>query len=407
MNQPVRVIKTQNEYDDAMARLSSLMDMDFAVGSAEEAELELLALVIESYERSKVEPVMPDPIEAILFAMDQKKLSARDLVPMMGSVSKVSEVLSRKRSLSLAMIRALHKGLGIPADVLIGAANDERIDVSAEPAFDYSKFPLQEMKERGYFPDINEPIQKLKDYAEELFTGFIRDIPGNNHHTAFLRAPLHQNGAREMDDYALIAWHACVLKKAQSVELRTQYISGVISDEWLADLVKLSRFESGPRLAQEYLADKGIVLVIEKHFKKTYLDGAAMLLGETPVVALTLRHDRIDNFWFALIHELEHVRKHLGAEYSFIADNLDDKTRSSQIEREADEGARDALIPIDAWMQAKVRISQSQVDAIELADQLRIHPAIVAGRVRKETNNWRLLSRFISDGGSVSRLFEN
>jgi HTH-type transcriptional regulator/antitoxin HigA len=58
-------------------------------------------------------------------------------------------------------------------------------------------------------------------------------------------------------------------------------------------------------------------------------------------------------------------------------------------------------------MQAKVRISQSQVDAIELADQLRIHPAIVAGRVRKETNNWRLLSRFISDGGSVSRLFEN
>ena len=56
----------RNEYDDAMARLSSLMDMDFAVGSAEEAELELLALVIESDERSKVEPVMPDPIIVIL-----------------------------------------------------------------------------------------------------------------------------------------------------------------------------------------------------------------------------------------------------------------------------------------------------------------------------------------------------
>lgn len=404
MNQPIRVIKTQNEYDNAMSRLSVLMDIDLAVGSAEEVELELLTLVIESYEHSKVKPVMPDPIEAILFVMDQKKISARDLVPMIGSISKVSEVLSRKRPLSLAMIRALHKGLGIPADILINQYLNDGIDMGIEPTFDYRKLPWSEMKERGYF---NEPIQKLKDYAEELFIGFIRELPGhNNHPVAFLRAPLHQNGAREMNDYALIAWHACVLKKAQHVELRTPYVPGVISDEWLRDLVKLSRFDSGPRLAKEFLADKGIALVVEKHFKKTYLDGAAMLMGDTPVIALTLRHDRLDNFWFALLHELEHVRKHL-AEYRFIADNLDDKTRSSQIEREADEGARDALIPPQIWEQAKVKVTLSQTDAIELADQLRIHSAIVAGRVRKETNNWRLLSRLIAEGGCVSKHFEN
>lgn len=400
MNQSIRVIKTQHDYESSMACLSALMDMDIEAGSDEEAELELLVLVIEAYERTKVAPVIPNPIDAILFKMDQQGLKPRDLVPMIGSISKVSEVLSRKRDLSLAMIRAIHKGLGIPAEVLIRSG----VDITAEPKYDYVKFPLQEMLERGCFPKFVESAKKLKDYAEELITDFMYGITGHNSH-ALLRAPIHQSGARDMDDYALIAWRACVLKKAQGINLKTKYVPGVITDDWLIDLAKLSRFETGPLLAQEYLADKGIVLVIESHFKKTYLDGAAMLLAETPVVALTLRHDRIDNFWFALIHELEHVRKHLTPEYSFILDNLDDKTRSSVEEQEADEGARNALIPPEIWMKSAVSITHDQEDAIRLADDLRIHLAIVAGRVRYETNNWRLLSRLIN-GGRVRELFE-
>jgi HTH-type transcriptional regulator/antitoxin HigA len=400
MNQSIRVIKTQHDYESAMARLSALMDLDIGTGSDEEAELELLALVIEAYERTKVAPVIPDPIDAILFKMDQQGLKPRDLVPMIGSISKVSEVLSRKRDLSLAMIRAIHKGLGIPAEVLISSG----VDITAAPKYDYIKFPLQEMQERGCFPNVVESAKKLRDYAEEFVTEFIRGIKGHDSH-ALLRAPMHQSGAREMDDYALIAWRACVLKKAQDVALRTKYEDGVITNEWLTDLAKLSRFETGPLLAREYLADKGIALVIEPHFKKTYLDGAAMLTGGTPVVALTLRHDRIDNFWFALIHELVHVRKHLTPEYAFILDNLDDKTRSSVEEREADEGARNALIPPEIWMKSAVSITHDQEDAIKLADDLRIHPAIVAGRVRYQTNDWRLLSRLIK-GGSVRELFE-
>lgn len=407
MNQQVRVIKTQSEYDAAIARLSALMDKDIATGSDEEAEIELLALVIESYEHSKVAPVVSDPIDAIIFRMDQQNLSPKDLVPLIGAASKVSEVLSRKRPLSLAMIRALHKGLGIPAEILIGSANDDVIDLSSEPQYDYSKFPLQEMNDRGCFPQFTGSIQKIKEYAEELFKAFERGLPGGNSTAALLRAPLHQSGSRTMDDYALIAWRACVLKKAQNFELRTRYVPGSITDAWLGELVKLSRYEAGPRLAREYLADHGIVLVMERHFKKTYLDGAAMLMGDTPVIALTLRHDRIDNFWFALLHELVHVRKHLTPEYAFIADNLDDKTRSSREEIEADEGACNALIPAVVWETATVRTTHLQKDAVYLADQLRIHPAIVAGRVRYEANNWKLLNRLINLGGPVSRHFEN
>lgn len=124
MSQPVRIIKTQYEYDASMVRLSELMDIDFEPGSDQEAEFELLALVIESYEKTIVEPVIPDPVDAILFRMDQQNLKVKDLASIIGSPSKASEVLSRKRPLSLAMIRAIHKSLGIPAEVLIGAANN-------------------------------------------------------------------------------------------------------------------------------------------------------------------------------------------------------------------------------------------------------------------------------------------
>ena len=210
-----------------------------------------------------------------------------------------------------------------------------------------------------------------------------------------------------MDEYALLVWRICVLKKARGLKLTTQYKEGVITDEWLRDLAKLSRFDKGPRLAQEFLADNGIALIIEPHYKKTYLDGAVMLDDHTPIVALTLRHDRLNHFWFALMHELVHVQKHLKGSHVFIADNLDDKTRSSREEHEADQGAHDALIPATEWQKSAVKTAHSPENAAALADKLRIHPAIVAGRVRFENDNWRLLNGLLGAKGEVRKSFED
>ena len=85
----------------------------------EENELELLALVIEQYEKLTFPPIKADPIELILFRIQQMKLTRKDMMPYFGSPSKVSKVLKRKRPLSLSMIRKLHQGLGIPVDILI------------------------------------------------------------------------------------------------------------------------------------------------------------------------------------------------------------------------------------------------------------------------------------------------
>lgn len=111
-------IRTDDDLDAALARVNEIF---FAKAGTKEAdERDVLATLIEAYEDEHY-PILPsDPIEALKFWMDQNDLSQADLVPYMGASSRVSEVLSGKRSLTVKMIRALHDGLGIPTDSLIG-----------------------------------------------------------------------------------------------------------------------------------------------------------------------------------------------------------------------------------------------------------------------------------------------
>ena len=120
MSQAIRVLKTSNEYQAAIKRMSALMDQEIEPGSAAEAEFELLELVISAFDAKAVPKARVTPLEAIQFRMDQQGLTRKDLVPFIGSLPKVSEVLSGERPLSLAMVKRLHKGLGIPAAALLG-----------------------------------------------------------------------------------------------------------------------------------------------------------------------------------------------------------------------------------------------------------------------------------------------
>jgi HTH-type transcriptional regulator/antitoxin HigA len=400
----IKILKSKEDHAAAMARLSALMSLDPMIGSDEENELEILALVIEDYERQTVPPAQIDPIESIIFRMDQMKLSRKDLVPYIGSISKVSEVLSRKRPLSLPMIRRLHKGLGIPADILIEDVEADHSIVSEDPEIDFSRFPLKEMLERGCFGDFKGNVQRLKDYAEDLVRKFMHDLLPKRMEPSFFRAPMHQRGDRQADEMALLAWRMCVLRKAREVVAIRDYKSGSVTVGWMRELAKLSVFEEGPKLAREYLARYGITLIIESHFKKTFLDGAAMLDNGRPIVALTLRHDRIDNFWFALLHELAHVSKHLDESKPVFIDDLD-RPFQERIEEEADAMASEALIPGANWENAKVRETHLPEDAIALADEIGVHPAIVAGRLRHETKNFRLLANLIGKTRQVSHHF--
>ena len=112
-----KVLKTEPEYTAALARVESLMDA--RPGTAREEELELWSLLVERYEQEHFPISLPDPVAAIRFRMDQEGLRRKDLEKYFPGKNRVSEILNRKRPLSLGMIRSLHRGLGIPAEVLL------------------------------------------------------------------------------------------------------------------------------------------------------------------------------------------------------------------------------------------------------------------------------------------------
>lgn len=113
----IKPIKTKKDYTAALERLEMIFDAK--PGSAEGDELEVLGILIDKYEKEKYPIDYPDPIEAIKFRMDQLGYSQSDLARVVGLKSRASEILSKKRKLTLEMIRHLHQELGIPTDVLI------------------------------------------------------------------------------------------------------------------------------------------------------------------------------------------------------------------------------------------------------------------------------------------------
>ena len=113
----VKPIKTEKDYEDALAEIERLFDA--RPGTADGDRLEILTTLVEAYENQNYAIPLPDPVEAIEYFLESRGLSRKDLELYLGSRARVSEILNRKRPLSLEMIRRLHDGLGIPAEVLI------------------------------------------------------------------------------------------------------------------------------------------------------------------------------------------------------------------------------------------------------------------------------------------------
>jgi len=116
----IRPIRTKRDYEKALRRIDELIAAK--TGTEEGDELDILATLVEAYEQRHFPIGAADPVDAILFRMEQEGLDRKDLEPFIGSRHRVSEVLNRKRGLSLDMIRRIHRGLGIPLEILVGEA---------------------------------------------------------------------------------------------------------------------------------------------------------------------------------------------------------------------------------------------------------------------------------------------
>ncbi|MET4214225.1 ImmA/IrrE family metallo-endopeptidase [Bradyrhizobium sp. LA2.1] len=371
----IRPIRTNEDYQLALRRAKAL----FGQSSQKDLdEREVLQALIERWEKSQHSIEAATPAQAIKFRMEQTGLSQRDLIPYLGSKSRVSEILNGQRQPTVDQIRALHQHLGIPVASLIGSFKHE-------PAVGPSSSSIAA---EGALRKLG--VMKVK----ENLAGFLSRSKASAPAVAMLRKTRTERTNAKTDMAALEAWCGAALVRAERITIKKVRISD--PKKAARQLAQLSILPDWQDQIVAALHRMGIVLVILEHLPGTFLDGAAMCRGDgVPVIALTLRHDRLDNFWFTLLHEFAHVICHLSPDRQIILDDLD-VVSSEAIEAEADSFARNALIPPAIWKQINEESSTEEV--LEAAEKAGVHPSIAAGRWRFEHSDYRRFSKLIGRG---------
>lgn len=410
-NSPARdlgVLKSPEQYETTLNELEQLMESNPTPGSKELDRLELLTVLLKDYERRNFSFTPNDPVDAIEFRMAEQRLRQKDLAPFLGGKNRVSEILNRRRPLTLDMIRALHAGLQIPLASLVSPSKPTGTPThtpsSADDHFEWSAFPVAEMQKRGWFDGL--PIGDEAD-AEQLVQAFLAQIGGDTARMpALFRRTLRGLGAHGKSPYSLLAWTSRLLIRAKKLDRNLPKFSHAdLNPTTLRELAQLSASENGPLHAQRRLQELGIVLLIEPALPSTLVDGAALLSPTgRPIVGMSLRFDRIDSFWFTLFHELAHVQYHLSPSEDAFVDRTDEEGRYDPLESEADLIARDGLIPRGHWRSSSVSSNPSASGIQALANKLNIHPAIVAGRVQFESKRYDRFGDLLGRG-EVRRLF--
>lgn len=203
-----------------------------------------------------------------------------------------------------------------------------------------------------------------------------------------------------VEEIATKAWVAHVLDAAPE-HARVKFTPSSLTESFVRDLIKLSIRDDGPRRALAAVRESGISVVVESGLPGMAVDGVSLHTITTgPVLALTLRYDRLDNFWFTLLHELGHIALHLSDPSDDVfVDSLEDAASDEQeAEAEANAFAKDGLIPRDLWLRSEVHRLGSARSVLNLAKQLGVHPAIVAGRIRHERRDYRIFTDLVGVG---------
>lgn len=383
-----RIIKSEQQYREYLAEVDRLATEDPAAGTSAGDRLELLAKLVEDYEKQKFAFDQPDPVDAILFRMEEQNLQQKDLAPLLGGKNRVSEILSRKRPLTLQMIRSLSKSLKIPVEVLVQDLEKPR---------NYEV--LSDIREPTPFLEGSSWLRENADYEKTnpaLLTNYLKP----NHGPLYLRRTITYGATPETNKRNLQLWVGKVRELASARKSqRGRWKQESLNEDFLLYVARLSWSEKGPAQAQSFLAEKGIALVMLPALPQTKLDGAAMLDEDgAPIIGLTARHDRLDNFWFTLLHELVHAWKHLNERDLAITDeSIEDAHDDDAKEAEANRIARDTFIPRVIWKRSDAFLRPSSETICALADKLHISPAIVAGRVRREKTGYALFGKLVGN----------
>lgn len=257
------------------------------------------------------------------------------------------------------------------------------------------EFPFAEARRANWFGTEAGVGRSSEEEKHKVLVKYFAEAPAISGNVLHRKTAGTVNQKRRA---AILLWQARVLQRAAEVAHHFPRFHPLNSDA-LRRLVRLSLVEDDFEEGAGLLREHGIIVVCQQHLKGTKLDGAALSLkGKQAVLALTLRHNRLDNFWFNLLHELGHLTRHWPHVSSRGIVDEDIGAESNELlEREADEFARNAVISDDAWSDSMVRYSNDDDVVIRYAAKIDVHPALVAGRIRHERGYARF-SKLVGQG---------
>lgn len=330
------------------------------------------------------------PGRVILRELEERGWSQQDLAEIIDRPEQaISEIIRAKKQITAETARQLAKAFGTSIDFWLNLEMNYQLALAEKQAQEseielkskiYDLVPVNELLKRGW-------IQKTKTIANlkiEVCRYYqvldINAIPS-------IQASLRNSPVRNPEERSKIAWLQRV--KLLASEQRANRFEVEKLDQVIEGLLSFSQEIENIRNIPGFLLDHGIHFVLVKNLPKTYIDGAALWLEKNPVIALSLRYDRIDAFWFTLFHELAHIK------YNHNIQHLDElyatsnrKIVSNKEEIRANTFAQSCLIDDKVFRyfidQNKPRYSRSSVETF--AQEQKRHPGIVVGQLmyRKE-----------------------
>lgn len=313
--------------------------------------------------------------------------SQRDLAIIMGRpVQIINELINGSYPITIDTAMQLSEAFeGIDADIWLNLETKYRLYLSQSSQKKtnvslmrqlYEKLPVLELQKRGWL-SATKDVDELK-HQVLLFLG-IKSLQDS-----FTVPVKMRHGFKTPDEISMFAWSKRVEQLAS--QQKAAKFSPNKFEEMISKLLDCSFYAKGIQNIRKVLLSYGIRFIITPHLQKTYLDGAAFYLNNDvskPVVAITLRYNRIDWFWFTLLHELAHIFKG-HCEKVGIMDGEKVDEIDQRVEDEADELAKDWLIPTNIFHDfVKTRFIKYS-DVTDLSVSIKRHPGIIVGRLQRE-----------------------
>lgn len=340
---------------------------------------------------------VPHPGEFIKEELDARGWSQRDLAFILGCQEQVVNVIiSGKRGISSEMAKALGDAFAVPAELFsnlqrafdLANARDPNPGI-AKRARIQSEYPVREMIKRGWLEDTDASMLEAQ-MARFFNVSSINDVPHIDHaakKTNYDEIPAEQ-----------LAWLFRAKQIAKSINVPVKY-----SEQSLMNVIaRLKQLLIDPETIKEVprmLSECGVIFVIVESLPGSKIDGVCFWLDDTPVIGMSLRHDRIDNFWFVLRHELEHVLCNHGKSKEIIDydifENID--TEIVEEERIANTAASNFCVPkneMDSFVARKSPFF-SERDMLAFAKIMRIHPGLIVGQLHARTRRYDLFRKYL------------